>query len=152
MRSYSTEQNPEVQLAEKELASLEAEEAHLEQSNHAPGIAGLGLGNVPSAGLEYLHAEHELQFQQALYDMLLKQYEAAKLDESKDATTIQVVEAAIEPDRKSSPKRALIFSLFTFVGFFAGCILVLFLWWKKIVQSDPDAARQVEGLRSALTR
>ena len=66
LRSYSTEQNPDVQLAEKELTSLQAEETRLEQSNHVPGIAGLGLGNVPAAGLEYLRAAHELQYQQAL--------------------------------------------------------------------------------------
>ena len=94
LRSYSTEQNPDVQLAERELTSLQAEEARLEQSNHAPGIAGLGLGNVPAAGLEYLRAAHELQYQQALYDMLMKQYDAAKLDESKEAAIIQVVEPA----------------------------------------------------------
>ena len=73
LRSYSTEQNPDVQLAERELTSLQAEEASLEQRNHVPGIAGLGLGNVPAAGLEYLRAAHEFQYQQALYDMLMKQ-------------------------------------------------------------------------------
>jgi uncharacterized protein involved in exopolysaccharide biosynthesis len=151
LRSYSTEQNPDVQLAEKELTSLQAEESRLEQSNHSPGIAGLGLGNVPAAGLEYLRAAHELQYQQALFDMLMKQYDAAKLDESKDAAIIQVVEPAIEPDHKSSPKRALIVLLFTFVGFFAGCLLALLRWWKNIVQSDREAAAKLQGLKFALT-
>jgi uncharacterized protein involved in exopolysaccharide biosynthesis len=151
LRSYSTEQNPDVQLAEKELTSLQAEESRLEQSNHSPGIAGIGLGNVPAAGLEYLRAAHELQYQQALFDMLMKQYDAAKLDESKDAAIIQVVEPAIEPDHKSSPKRALIVLLFTFVGFFAGCLLALLRWWKNIVQSDREAAAKLQGLKFALT-
>jgi uncharacterized protein involved in exopolysaccharide biosynthesis len=150
LRSYSTEQNPDVQLAERELTSLQAEEARLEQSNHSPGIAGLGLGNVPAAGLEYLRAAHELQYQQALFDMLMKQYDAAKLDESKDAAIIQVVEPAIEPDRKSSPKRAIILLLFAFVGFFVGCILALFLWWKELVQLDPIASKRLEELSYAL--
>jgi uncharacterized protein involved in exopolysaccharide biosynthesis len=150
LRSYSTEQNPDVQLAERELTSLQAEEARLEQSNHAPGIAGLGLGNVPAAGLEYLRAAHELQYQQALFDMLMKQYDAAKLDESKDAAIIQVVEPAIEPDRKSSPKRGLIVSLSLFVGFFAGCILALFLWWKELAQFNPITAKRFEELSYAL--
>jgi uncharacterized protein involved in exopolysaccharide biosynthesis len=150
LRSYSTEQNPDVQLAEKELTSLQAEESSLEQSNHAPGIAGLGLGNVPAAGLEYLRAAHELQYQQALFDMLMKQYDAAKLDESKDAAIIQVVEPAIEPDRKSSPKRGLIVSLSLFVGFFAGCILALFLWWKELAQFNPITAKRFEELSYAL--
>jgi uncharacterized protein involved in exopolysaccharide biosynthesis len=151
LRSYSTEQNPDVQLAERELTSLQAEEARLEQSNHSPGIAGLGLGNVPAAGLEYLRAAHELAYRQALFDMLLKQYDAARLDEAKEAAIIQVVEPAIEPDRKSSPKRALIVLLFTFVGFFAGCVLALFLWWKELAQVNPITARQIHEFRNALT-
>jgi uncharacterized protein involved in exopolysaccharide biosynthesis len=150
LRSYSTERNPDVQLAERVLTSLQAEESRLEQRNHVPGIAGLGLGNVPAAGLEYLRAAHELAYQQALFDMLMKQYDAAKLDESKDAAIIQVVEPAIEPDHKSSPKRALIVLLFTFVGFFAGGLMALLRWWRDIVQSDPIAAKQFEELSYAL--
>jgi uncharacterized protein involved in exopolysaccharide biosynthesis len=151
LRSYSTEQNPDVQLAEKELASLQAEETHLEQRSPSPGIASLGLENVPAAGLEYLRAAHELAYRQALFDMLMKQYDAAKLDESKEAAIIQVVEPAITPDRKSSPKRGLLFALFTIVGFFAGCILALIFWWKQLVQYDPIASRRLEELKSALT-
>ncbi len=150
LRSYSTEQNPDVQLAEKELTSLQAEESRLEQTNHSPGIAGLGLGNVPAAGLEYLRAAHELAYRQALFDMLMKQYDAARLDEAKDAAIIQVVEPAIEPDRKSSPKRAIILLLSIFVGFFAGCILALLELGRNIVQSDPIAAKQFEELSYAL--
>jgi tyrosine-protein kinase Etk/Wzc len=150
LRSYSTEQNPDVQLAERELTALQAEESRMEQSNHSPGIAGLGLGNVPAAGLEYLRAAHELAYRQALFDMLMKQYDAARLDEAKEASIIQVVEPAIEPDRKSSPKRALIVVLSTFVGFISGCILALFLWGKERLQSDPDVAKQFEELSYAL--
>jgi tyrosine-protein kinase Etk/Wzc len=113
LRSYSTEQNPDLQLAEKQLSFLQVEQARMEQNNHAPGFAGLGLGNVPTAGLEYLRAEHELTYRQARFDMLLKQYDVAKLDEAKEAAIIQVVEPAIIPDRKSSPKRALLVVLFS---------------------------------------
>jgi tyrosine-protein kinase Etk/Wzc len=150
LRSYSTEQNPNVQLAEKELTSLQAEETRLEQSNHSTGIAGLGLGNVPAAGLEYLRASHELQYQQALFDMLMKQYDAAKLDESKDAAIIQVVEPAIEPDHKSSPKRALIVLCFTVVGFFIGCLVALLAWGKQIVSSEPNIVIQMLELKKAI--
>jgi uncharacterized protein involved in exopolysaccharide biosynthesis len=149
LRSYSTEQNPQVQLAEKELSALEAEEFHIEESGHTPGIAGLGLGSVPSAGLEYLRAEHELQYQQAIYDMLMRQSDAARLDESKDATIIQVVESATEPDEKSSPKRAMLVALFIFGGFIVGVLLALLSWWRECMRSDPFAANRLEKLRIA---
>lgn len=148
LRSYSTEQNPEVQLAEKELTSLQAEEVRLEQRNHAPGIAGLGLENVPAAGLDYIRAERELKFQQALFDRLLTQYEAARLDEAKESATIQVVEPAIEADRRSSPRRLLILVLFTIGGFLASCFLAR---WRDVAQSDPDLARALQNLKGTLT-
>ncbi|MGA2050816.1 MAG: Wzz/FepE/Etk N-terminal domain-containing protein [Terracidiphilus sp.] len=125
LRSYSTERNPDVQLGESELSSLQAEEGRLEQANHSPGIAGLGLGNVPAAGLEYLRAAHELAYRQVLFDMLMKQYDAARLDEAKQAAIIQVVEPAIEPDRKSSPKRPLIVLLVALASVLVSFIYVL---------------------------
>jgi uncharacterized protein involved in exopolysaccharide biosynthesis len=150
LRSYSTERNPDVQLADQELSSLQAEKERMEQNNHAPGLAGLGLGNVPAAGLEYLRAAHEVAYRQALFDILMKQYDAAKLDEAKEAATIQVLEPAIEPDRRSSPKRALIVFLFTGAGFFAGCFLGLVLWRKDVARSDPDVAAQLRTLKCAV--
>ena len=150
MRSYSTEQNPDVQLAERELSSLQTEETRLEQGNPSPGIADLGLGNVPAAGLEYLRAAHELAYRQALFDMLMKQYDAAKLDESKEAAIIQVVEPAIAPDRKSSPKRGLILLLFTIMGLFAGCLSARLLHSMERIQSDPEGFAQLQALKHAL--
>jgi len=151
LRSYSTENNPDMQLAERQLSTLEAEAAHLGQSNHGGGFSDIGLADVPGAGLEYLRADHELRYRQALMDMLMKQYDAARLDEAKDAAIIQVVEPAIEPDRKSSPKRVPIVAVFTMLGFLGGCMLAMIEWWKELLQFDPVAARRFEELRFALT-
>jgi tyrosine-protein kinase Etk/Wzc len=151
VRSYSTENNPELQLAEQEFSSLQAEASRMEQRNHSSGFAEMGLADVPGAGLEYLRADHELRYRQALFDMLLKQYDAARLDEAKDAAIIQVVEPAIEPDRKSSPKRVMILVVSTMLGLLAGCMVAMTLWWKELVQFDPAAAKRFEQLRFALT-
>ncbi len=151
LRSYSTENNPDLQLAEGQLSTLRAEAANLGQSNHGLGFSDMGLADVPGAGLEYVRADHELRYRQALMDMLMKQYDAARLDESKDAAIIQVVEPAIEPDRRSSPKRAPVLVVFTVLGLLGGCLLALILWWKELLQFDPVAARRFEQLRFALT-
>ena len=83
--------------------------------------------------------------------MLMKQYEAARLDESKEATIIQVVEPAIQPDHRTSPKRAVILLISTLGGFLTGCTAALILWWRELLQFDPRALRQLQQLRSALT-
>lgn len=151
LRSYSTDRNPELQLAESELSSLRAEVERLEQSSHSSGFTDLGMKDVPSAGLDYLSAQHEVLYRQTLFDLLIKQYDAAKLDESKEAAVIQVVEPAIEPDRRSAPKRLLILLLATVLGLFVGIFVGLFQWWSEIVNSDPESARQLMELHLAWT-
>jgi uncharacterized protein involved in exopolysaccharide biosynthesis len=151
LRSYATEHNPDLELAERELSSLRGEAGQLEQRNHSSGFADLGLGDVPGAGMEYLRAEHDVKYRQTMFDLLIKQYDAARLDEAKDAAIIQVVEPAIAPDRKSSPKRALIVFLLTTAGLFAAGLVVLLAWWNKSAQSDPRTASQLSGLRHAVT-
>ena len=151
LRSYSTEHNPELELAEGELSSLRAEAARLEQRNHSSGFADLGLRDVPGAGMEYLRSEHELKYRQAMFDLLLRQYDAAKLDESKEAAIIQVVEPAIEPDRQSSPRPAPIILLFSLGGLLAGCAFALLGWWTELLQFDPAATKRFAEFDRALT-
>jgi len=150
LRSYTTEQNPELQLAERELASLQGEVAQMAQRSHSAGFSDLGLADVPGAGMDYLRAEHELKYRQALFDLLLKQYDAAKLDEAREGTIIQVVETAIEPDRKTSPKRAMLLLICTAVGFVSGCFLALLLWMRERSMSDPEASKKWFLLKRAL--
>jgi tyrosine-protein kinase Etk/Wzc len=150
LRSYSTEHSPEVQITERELSSLQGETAHMEERSRASGFGDLSLHDVPGAGMEYLRAEHELRYRQAIFDLLMKQYDAARLDEAKEAAVIQVLEPAIDPDRKSSPRYALTLLLFAAAGICIGCLLTLFSCWKELLHSDPYLARQMEELKCAV--
>ncbi|MGO9339970.1 MAG: GumC family protein [Terracidiphilus sp.] len=148
LRSFSTEQNPDVQLVESELSTMREEADQMEQHSQPTGYSDMGLKDIPKAGLDYIRAARELQYQQAFFDVLLRQYEAAGLDETKEASTIQVVAPAIEADRESSPHRLLILLLFTIGGFLASCF---FARWRYVSQSDPDLARALQNLKCTLT-
>lgn len=141
MRSYSTERNPEVELAEREIASLQGEANSMETRGQPAGYANMSLKDVPKEGLDYLRAARELSYQQAFFDTLLRQYEAAHLDEVKEAAVVQVVETAIEPERRSTPKRSLIVLGFALGGFLIGCSIV---WFKNDSLVHPD---KYEGIR-----
>jgi tyrosine-protein kinase Etk/Wzc len=145
LRTYSTERNPNVELIEKELSSLK-EEVHKLESGQSD-TSELGMKDVPGASLDYLRAEHELMYQRTLLDLLIKQYDAAKLDEAKDATVIQVVEPAIPPERRSSPERSLIVIFAIFMGFAAACAYVLGV---ECIRGDPELSQRLVGLRLAL--
>ena len=75
LRSYSTEHNPDVQMAERELSALQGQAAQLEQHSSAAGFSDMGLKDAPKAGLDFIRSQRELQHQQALYEMLLRQLE-----------------------------------------------------------------------------
>lgn len=150
LRSYSTDRNPQVELAESELASLRQQMAIQEQRNPSKKPFDIGLGDIPTASLEYLTAEHELQYRQTLFDLLLKLYDSARLDEAKEAAVIQTVEPATEPDRRSSPKRALITLCGLFIGFLVGCAIALLEPLKAFLLSNPASAKQIQALKKAL--
>jgi uncharacterized protein involved in exopolysaccharide biosynthesis len=145
LRSYSTEQNPEVQLLESQLASLQNQTAKLEERSGSPESGGLDLADVAGAGADYLRAEHELEYRQALFDLLLKQYDAARWDESRNAAVIQVVEEAIPPDHKSAPRRTVIVLIFTALGLFGAW---LYLLGRSILTGNPRLLQLLAEFKS----
>jgi tyrosine-protein kinase Etk/Wzc len=145
LRSYSTEQNPEVQLLESQLSSLQDQTAKLEERSGAPESGGLDLADVAGGGADYLRAEHELEYRQALFDLLLKQYDAARWDEARNAAVIQVVEDAIPPERKSAPKRTLIVLLFAALGLFGAWLYIL---GRSILASSPRLLQLLAEFKS----
>lgn len=122
MRSFGTEQNPEVQHQEARLVGWRAELTRLESQRSSDPI--FSKGRAPEQDQEYLGAMRELRYREAVLEMLMKQAEAAKLDEAKEATVIQVVDTAVPPDRRSSPQRTAIV-LFGVVGALLATLLLL---------------------------
>jgi uncharacterized protein involved in exopolysaccharide biosynthesis len=101
-----------------------------------------------ASGLDNLGRLRDVKYYEFLYELLAKQYELAKIDEAKDATIIQVVDRAVEPDRKSRPKRALIVLFAAFVTLIGTLIWVLVR--EAIARSDPDQTARFKTLRTHL--
>jgi len=54
---------------------------------------------------DYIGRYREYKYQETLFDIYVRQFELARLDESREGALIQVVDAALVPDKKSKPKR-----------------------------------------------
>jgi tyrosine-protein kinase Etk/Wzc len=125
MRLFSTEQNPDVLMSEQQLAGMREQLALLETRSGGVSTSAdssdvqVPAGNVPEAGLQYMRKLRDVKYAEVIFELLAKQYEAAKLDEAKTAAVIQVLDPAIEPDHRSSPRRAMIVVLAALLGFFA---------------------------------
>jgi uncharacterized protein involved in exopolysaccharide biosynthesis len=151
MRSFATQQNPDTVLAQQELAGLRVQLDKLEaQQVGGNGDPLVSTGKVPGVALEYVRKLRDVKYYEAIFDLLAKQYEAAKIDESREAAVIQVLDPAVEPDRKSSPKQLLIIALCAICGLMVGCLAALVSEALSRLQSDPGRATQLSRLRTLL--
>src|SRR4030043_713169 len=147
MRTYATAQNPDLQRAEDELNGLKAELGKLEAkggSGHDPLIP---TGRIPEIGTEYARKLRDLKFNETLYELLAKQFEAAKLDEAKEAAIIQVIDKAIPPEKRAKPKRILMVLIATFTGFFLSIFVAFFAEYKERASKDPENKERFETLK-----
>jgi uncharacterized protein involved in exopolysaccharide biosynthesis len=154
MRLFSTEQNPDVRLGEQQLSGMRAQLALMERQNSGsgsvPGNVQVPTGNVPEAGLQYVRRLRDLKYAETIFEMLAKQYEAARLDEAKTAAVIQVLDPAIEPDRRSSPHRTLIVAVATLLAFFASAGHVMATAALCRMHSDPATHARLAMLETAV--
>jgi len=66
------------------------------------------IRKLPLLGETYLSLYRESKLQEAIYEILTKQYELAKINEAKEQPVVRVLDAPQVPERKSSPQRILI--------------------------------------------
>jgi tyrosine-protein kinase Etk/Wzc len=153
MRLFSTEQNPDVMLGEQQLSGLRAQLALMEKQSSGSGdvqvsAGNVAVGNVPEAGLQYVRKLRDLKYAETIFELLAKQYEAARLDEAKTAAIIQVLDPAIEPDRKSSPPRSLIVVIVTLLGFFGSAGYILLAEALCRLGLNPDVKARLTTLKT----
>ena len=85
-----------------------------------------------------------------LYQLLSKQYEAARLDEAKDSSVIQVLDPAAAPEQKFKPKRALIVVLSAFLAGVFAVIWALFSESRRRTLAVPEQAARWSELKRNL--
>jgi len=117
LRSFATAQNPDLQRTEEEIRALRTELEKVESGKGRGFDPLMSYGRMPAIGTEYLRKLRQLKYNETLYELLVKQFELAKLDEARDAVVIQVIDRAVPPERKSRPKISLIVMMSTFLGF-----------------------------------
>jgi tyrosine-protein kinase Etk/Wzc len=142
LRTGATEQNPEVQRLGSELRGLRAELARMESSKGGDGSAvDIPVGRLPEAAIDYVRARREVKLQETLLETMIRQFEAAKLDEAKEGPVLQQVDLALPPDYKSKPKRALIVLVSALLAMFASAVFVVIRGYMMLVRgSDAQAA------------
>jgi tyrosine-protein kinase Etk/Wzc len=151
LRTFATNENSQLIQAQQELVGLQAQLAKLGGSQSMDAGLMVPKGQVPAAGIEYIRKMRDVKYCETIFDILARQFEIAKLDEAKQGALVQVIDAAVPPDRRSSPKRSLIVILATAVGFVFGLFWVLFQAGIQQLKNTPKNAQQFKHLGHALS-
>lgn len=117
LRDQLTDSSQEVKAAKATSANLRAQIARLESAGGGSSSIP-NVGDVPRLGQEYMRLMRDFKIQEAILEMLTKQYEMASLSEAKDVSPVQILQVAKVPELKSRPSRAKIVVQSTFVVFF----------------------------------
>lgn len=149
MRQFATDQNPDLQIAEQELQGLRSQLAQMGAAHDASGDLLMPKGSVPEAGLDYIRKLREVKYNETLFELLAKQLEAAKIDEARQGALVQVVDYAVEPDKRSSPKRLLIILCAIIGGFIVTCLWALFSEALRFARKDPAQRAQLDALANS---
>lgn len=96
IRANLTDSAPEVRQQQATLSALRGQLSQLEKSS------------AVAEGPGYIGRYREFKYQEALFELNARQFEIARVDESREGALIQVVDAATPPERKSKPQRSLL--------------------------------------------
>jgi uncharacterized protein involved in exopolysaccharide biosynthesis len=149
LRNSMTDESAEVKALLAGLTRLKSQLNSMSGSSEGGGVIP-SVGNAPSIGMEYIRRLRELKTQEALFEQLTKQFELAKISEARDSSSLQVLDEAVAPLRKSKPKRSLVVILSTVTAFFCS-IFVVFIKEYLAKLSPEDSAIMAE-MKSTLNR
>jgi uncharacterized protein involved in exopolysaccharide biosynthesis len=151
LQQSATNQNPLVVRLQTEIVGLQQQLQKLQSGTgrRPPGSIQVPTAKVPELALEYVRKQREVKYHETLFALIAKQYESARLDESRDAPLLQVVDRASVPDKKSGPPRLLILLASGILGGLAGAGWVIMRAAIAKLQAEPASAAKLEALQQA---
>lgn len=119
MRRMLSDTAPEVMQQQAMLSALRSELIKLERSAVDPVNPGL------DGSADYITKFRDFKYQETLFELFARQYELARVDESREGALIQVVDIATPPEKKSKPKRSIYAGGGAIAGFLASILWIL---------------------------
>jgi tyrosine-protein kinase Etk/Wzc len=140
IRGNFAEGAPEVRQLQDTIGALRAQLARTEAPREPT-----------DANQDYVSKYREFKYQETLFELMARQYELARVDESREGTLVQVVDVAKEPERKTRPKRSQ-YGIATTLGVFLIYAVWLSVRWnlRRARDSDPVAFQRWLRFKAAL--
>ena len=126
LRGFSSAEEPAAAQTRHHVQNLRGQIERLEES---PALAEpvqsptpdyfTHLDQVPALRQQSERLARDLKLKTSIYELLVRQYEVAKLAEVRDTRSFEVLDSAVQPTRKSRPSRALVVAAAAMLGLLA---------------------------------
>jgi tyrosine-protein kinase Etk/Wzc len=141
MRNYLTESSPDFKQGLSELASLKSQLSKAEKEE--PASQGTS---------DYVARYREFKYQETMFELFAKQFELAKVDESREGAVIQVLDIAEPPEKKAKPKKAIIAVIATLAAGFALLLFVFVRSSLKNASQDEETKLRMDAIKGSWQR
>ncbi len=114
LQQIYSDDNTRVRTLKARLGVLQSQMKSMQGKGAAAGESDSNSGSFPSMtqlpvlGYTYYDLYRQAKIRETVYEFLTQQYELAKVQEAKELPSVRVMDPAIKPERKSSPKRTII--------------------------------------------
>lgn len=104
------ESSPQYQGIKSEIKLLKDKVQEIKNSSNLSASSNIlfPFKNMPDIAIQYLRAYREVEIQQSILEIIMPMYEQAKVEEQKSIPTLMIIDKAVIPQLKDSPKRSLI--------------------------------------------
>jgi capsule polysaccharide export protein KpsE/RkpR len=108
---------------------------------------------LPLLTAAYNDLYRRAKVQETVFEILTRQYEAAKVQEAKEIPTVKVLDSADVPEKKSYPPRLLIMVLGMMISFVVGVAWIIGEGiWKGVDERDPRKVFLTDVVSTILRR
>lgn len=122
----------------------------LELRNPDNSFFSLPIAAIPSLRGQYETLYSKVRINEALYRLLLEQYEQIKIQQNEDVPTLSVLDRAQVPEIRSKPRRALIVvGTFGCAVIFAILLAALLEYFRRVRETSPEDYRRAAAFMQA---
>jgi capsule polysaccharide export protein KpsE/RkpR len=140
-----TENNPRVRQVQAQVAELQAQLQKMGGTNASLGNGSSlpkedlypSIRQLPLLGVRYLDLYRRSKINEAVFELLSREYEVIKIQEARNMPTVQVLDQPVVPQKKASPSR-----LFVMAGGTGFCFFFGVMWIVGIVMWERTDPRQ----------
>jgi uncharacterized protein involved in exopolysaccharide biosynthesis len=100
------------------------------------------LRRLPELGVRYADLYRHVKVQEAVYELMSAEYETARIQEAKEIPSVNVIDAAGYPEKKSFPPR-LLFMIAGVAAALIGCAFALLLHRNWVERDSQDDLKQI---------